>query len=80
MIDCELHDHVEIMCMHHDAILVHLVDGSKVKGIAQNTRSSSQEEFLQVLVDKGLVDVPLAEISMVEVKPFTSQQKKIWFR
>ncbi|QDF67123.1 transcriptional antiterminator [Shewanella sp. SNU WT4] len=80
MLDCHLHDHIEIMCMHHEIVLVYLMDGSKVAGVAKDTRCQSQQEFLQLVTDQGLLEVPLLDIAMVEIKPASAQPHKIWFK
>lgn len=43
---CDLHDHVEIICMRRYLVLVHQLDGSTISGIADDTRTTAQEEFL----------------------------------
>ncbi len=31
---CDLHDHVEIICMRRYPVLIHQLDGSTIQGIA----------------------------------------------
>ncbi len=57
---CDLHDHVEIICMRRYPVLIHQLDGSTVQGIARDTRSTAQEEFLLLDKDGQKVEIPLS--------------------
>jgi Rho-binding antiterminator len=49
-IACELHDYIEIACMHRYRLLVELTDGNRFRARAITTHNTKDEEFL-VLAD-----------------------------
>ncbi|MBY0419951.1 MAG: Rho-binding antiterminator, partial [Pararheinheimera sp.] len=77
---CELHDHVEIICMRRYPVLIHQLDGSTIQGIARDTRSSEQQEFLVLDKDGEKLEIPLLQIERVEVLDASAPQKEIWLR
>lgn len=79
-IGCELHDHVEIICMRRYPVLIHQLDGSTIQGIARDTRSSAQQEFLVLDKDGEKLEIPLLQIERVEVLDASAPQKEIWLR
>jgi Rho-binding antiterminator len=69
-IECELHDYLEIACLHGYRLLIELVDGSSFKAKAVTTRNTKEEEFLvlaesevqgEVRLDELLAIMPLDE-------------------
>lgn len=72
-IDCDLHDYVEIACLHGYRLLIELTDGRSVKGRAVTTRATSGEEFLvldeseaetEIRLDRLKAITPLGERAM----------------
>jgi Rho-binding antiterminator len=47
-IACELHDYVEIACLHGYRLLIELEDGNALKAKAVTTRATDGEEFLVI--------------------------------
>lgn len=45
-IDCDLHDYVEIACLHGYRLLIELTDGRSFRARAVTTRAHAGEEFL----------------------------------
>jgi Rho-binding antiterminator len=68
-IDCDLHDYVEIACLHHYRLLIELANGTHFNAKAVTTRTAaSKEEFLvlegnethsEVRLDRLLAITPL---------------------
>lgn len=65
---CDLHDHIEIICMRRYAVVVHQLDGTQLHGIAHDTRSTAGQEFLQLQQDNGRLEIPLLQIDYIEVQ------------
>ena len=65
-ISCDLHDHLEIACMHGRRVCVELTDGTSVEGRAITTISTPQkEEFLQVHTAGGRRDLRLDTLQAI---------------
>ncbi|EGM77455.1 transcriptional antiterminator [Rheinheimera sp. A13L] len=77
---CDLHDHVEIICMRRYLVLVHQLDGSTISGIADDTRTTAQEEFLLLEKDGQKVAIPLMQIERIEVVDANAPQQEIWLQ
>ncbi|GLK89745.1 Rho-binding antiterminator [Pseudomonas turukhanskensis] len=62
-LDCDLHDFLEIACMHAYPLRVELVDGSEFQAQALTTRTTpSKEEFLQLRGTDGEREVRLDQL------------------
>lgn len=77
---CDIHDHVEIICMRRYQVVIHQLDGNRLQGVAHNTRSAAKEEFLQLDTDGQVVEIPLLQIGHIEVLDANAPQQEIWFR
>jgi Rho-binding antiterminator len=77
---CDLHDHVEIICMRRYQVLIHQLDGSAVQGIAYDTRTTAQQEFLLLEKDGQKVEIPLLQIERIEVLDANAPQQEIWLQ
>ncbi|MBU1618740.1 MAG: Rho-binding antiterminator [Gammaproteobacteria bacterium] len=77
---CDLHDHVEIICMRRYQVLIHQLDGSTISGIADDTRTTAQEEFLLLEKDGQKVVIPLMQIERIEVVDANAPQQEIWLQ
>ncbi len=77
---CDLHDHVEIICMRLYQVLIHQLDDSTIQGIARDTRSTAQEEFLLLDQDGQKVEIPLLQIERIEVLDANAPQQEIWLQ
>lgn len=80
IVACDLHDHVEIICMRRYPVLIHQLNGSTIHGIARDTRSTAQEEFLVLDKDEQKVEIPLLQIERIEVLDATAPQQQIWLQ
>jgi len=80
IIACDIHDHVEIICMRRYPVILHLLDHRKVQGVAFDTRSTAQQEYL-LLEQAGLhIEVPLLDIEHIEVLADNAPQQQIWLQ
>lgn len=80
IIACDIHDHVEIICMRRYPVILHLLDHTKVCGVACDTRSTAQQEYL-LLEQHGLnIEVPLLDIEHIEVLADNAPQQQIWLK
>lgn len=63
-LNCDLHDYLEIACMHQYNLRVELLDGSDYVAKALTTRTAtSKEEYLQLDKNDGvLVEVRLDQL------------------
>jgi Rho-binding antiterminator len=62
-LDCDLHDYLEIACMHHYQLRVELIDGSYFDAKALTTRTSAQkEEFFCVQKAEGQQEIRLDKL------------------
>ncbi len=78
---CDLHDHVEIICMRRYPVLIHQLDGSTIQGIASDTPSTAQQEFLLLDKDGQKVEIPLLQIERrIEVLDANAPQQGIWLQ
>ncbi|WP_164852417.1 Rho-binding antiterminator [Rheinheimera riviphila] len=78
IIACDIHDHVEIICMRRYEVVLHLLNGSLVQGLAKNTRSSAAEEFLLLEQQGEQLEVPLLQIQYIEVLTAGAPLAQIW--
>ncbi|MEH6649842.1 MAG: Rho-binding antiterminator [Motiliproteus sp.] len=54
MISCDKHDYIEIACTYRLRLELRFIDGSRISGIAQDTRlNSDRAECLQFLLKSG---------------------------
>lgn len=77
---CDLHDHIEIICMRRYPVLVYQLDGSQIQGIAHDTRSTAQQEFLLLQQQDNRVEIPLLQIERIEVLDASAPQREIWLQ
>ena len=80
MISCDLHDHIEIICMRRYQVVVHLLDGQKLRGIACDTRTAAAEELLQLDQNGQNIDIRLLQIHCIDVLDKTAPAAKIWLQ
>ncbi|MNG29889.1 Rho-binding antiterminator [compost metagenome] len=53
-IACDLHDYLEIACLHHYQLRIELIDGDELEAEALTTQTlASKEEFLIVRTTSG---------------------------
>lgn len=66
LLDCDLHDYLEIACMHHYALQVELLDGPSFPATALTTRTApSKEEFFVVRNAEGQHEVRLDRLRAI---------------
>lgn len=78
IIACDVHDHIEIICMRRYPVQLFLHDSSQVQGIALDTRSTAQQEYLLLDQDGVNIEVPLLQIERIEVVAANAPQQQIW--
>ncbi|MGY4819296.1 Rho-binding antiterminator [Pseudomonas chlororaphis subsp. piscium] len=62
-LDCDLHDYLEIACMHGYRLLVEGVDGSQFEALGKTTRTSaSGEEFFCLEGAEGPLEIRLDQL------------------
>lgn len=61
--DCDLHDYLEIACLHRYRLRIELVDGGVVVAQALTTRTATtKEEFLLLRGDDGEREIRLDQL------------------
>ncbi|MFA7944586.1 Rho-binding antiterminator [Pseudomonas brenneri] len=62
-LNCDLHDYLEIACLHGYRLQVELIDGRSYAARALTTRTAtSKEEFLGLCSDSGQFEVRLDQL------------------
>lgn len=65
-LDCDLHDYLEIACMHRYRLDIELTDGRRFQADALTTRTSAEkEEFFCLRGDEGPVEVRLDHLQAI---------------
>lgn len=67
IIDCDVHDLIEIICMRRYEVRLLLQNGSTLQGAASNTRASQGTEYLLLQQQQQRLETPLLEISRIDV-------------
>lgn len=80
IIACDIHDQIEIICMRQFPVILHLLNSHKVPGVAFDTASKAQQEFLLLDQDGQKFQVPFLEIEYIEVLADNAPQPVIWLR
>lgn len=78
MLACDLHDHIEIICMRSYPVEVHLLDGTVLTGVAADTRSSNGQEFLRLELQGQAQQIPLLQIERIHVLDPQAPLQDIW--
>lgn len=62
-LNCDLHDYLEIACLHHYDLQIEMIDGQGFAAKALTTRTAaSKEEFLVLRNDDGQFEVRLDQL------------------
>ena len=62
-LNCDLHDYLEIACMHRYSLQIEMIDGQSFAARALTTRTApSKEEFLVLQNDNGQLEVRLDQL------------------
>ena len=62
-LNCDVHDYLEIACMHRYRLQVEMIDGRSFVARALTTRTAaSKEEFLLLARDSGQCEVRLDQL------------------
>ncbi len=62
-LNCDVHDYLEIVCLHGYRLQVELIDGRSYAARALTTRTAtSKEEFLVLCSDSGQFEVRLDQL------------------
>lgn len=64
-IACELHDYVEIACLHRYRLLIELTDGSRFRATAVTTHNTKEEEFLVLEDSEAEAEVRLDRLQAI---------------
>lgn len=69
LLQCDLHDYLEIACMYQYRVELELLSGQRIVGTPKTTKTSSEKrEFLVVMrEDKTLVEIETSELSSMTV-------------
>lgn len=67
IIDCDVHDLIEIICMRRYEVRLLLQDGSTLQGLASTTVARQGAEYLQLQQQQQTVETPLLQISRIDV-------------
>ena len=80
ILNCNLHDYLEIACLFKIEVELLLLDGSSYIGIASTTRCDNTEEFLtfQSQENEKPIDIPILLLeSMRAIRPNTHFDKVV---
>lgn len=65
-VDCDLHDYLEIACMHHYQLKIELNDGQSFVATAMTTRTTSgKEEFLVLKTESRQFEIRLDNLRTI---------------
>lgn len=68
MLQCDLHDYIEIVCLYQYPLRLTLVDGQQLHGSALTTGYNAQrQECLSLRQSNGELQVVLDDIALLEV-------------
>lgn len=68
IMDCDLHDYLEIACLFHYRVRMTLTDGRTVEGTAVTTGvAPGRVEVLTLDTGDGHTDLPLADLARMDV-------------
>lgn len=67
IIDCDVHDLIEIICMRRYEVRLFLQDGSTRQGVASTTVARQGTEYLLLQQQQQQLEMPLLEISRIDV-------------
>lgn len=65
LLDCNLHDYLEIACLFRYQVRLIMTDHSVVEGKAINTGSSEGEEYLELLVAGETLTLPVHQLASI---------------
>ena len=80
ILSCDLHDHVEIICMRQYPVIIHQLNGQSIQAVARDTHSTAKEEFLIVDLNGQKIEIPLLQIERIEVLDLNAPQQEIWLQ
>lgn len=66
-IDCSLHDHIEVACLHGYEVELISRDGVRSRGVARDTKTREGREFLLLADANGDFEVALHELQSLRV-------------
>lgn len=71
MLDCHLHDYIEIACMLHIEVTLTYKDGTTITGIANDTvYNTTHDECIEVIIDGQKQSIVLTQLaSMLAITP-----------
>lgn len=78
-ISCELHDYIEIACMHRYRIKIKLKGGRTVTGIAVDTSVTAEKKECLVIENGERQSIELTQIARIEALSPDAVFKKIDF-
>lgn len=76
-IACDLHDYVEIACLHRYRLSIELVDGSRFTARAVTTRNTREEEFLVLDESESVGEVRLDRLLAITPLDRNAQFKRV---
>lgn len=80
MINCAIHDYIEIACLYHYRIQLILLNSTIIQGRAKTTRTSAdKEEFLVLQGDDGEQQIELESIKSMQALTTNPHFKQIDF-
>lgn len=80
ILDCDLHDYLEIACLFHYRVHLALKDAPPVTGTAMTTWVTAEhQEKLKIHTDEGILDIPLLHLRKMEVLTKDARFKEILF-
>lgn len=81
VLNCDLHDYLEIICMFHYQVKLTMQDGSNMVGEAVDIASKNQKEWLTLRLAKNeLVDIEVDKIMHIAVLTERARFKEVSLR
>ena len=81
IMDCDLHDYLEIACLFHYRVRLILTDQAPVDGIARTTLTESgSREYLRLDIGSEHRDIELHRIKQLEVLTPNARFSDVRFR
>ena len=65
MIDCHLHDYIEIACLYKLDVTLILKDNTRVVGVAQDTWAEHKQEYFRLHQEAGDKNILLTDLKQM---------------
>jgi Rho-binding antiterminator len=81
MLQCDLHDYIEIVCLYHYPLQLTLRSGAVLNGTALTTGyNNNRQECLVITQNDGEQQVVLEDIALLEVRVANPHVQQVRFK